>query len=75
MASAASPRIRWRIGGGDAFAAGVLHGMRSGMADDVSLHFGLAAACLKHSIPGDFNRVSVEDVSAFVDSRRFDVRR
>lgn len=64
-----------RIGGGDAFAAGVLHGLRSGMADDASLHFGLAAACLKHSIPGDFNRVNVADVSAFVASGRFDVRR
>ena len=46
-----------RIGAGDAFAAGVLHGLLSGMGDADSLHFGLAAACLKHSVPGDFNLV------------------
>lgn len=64
-----------RIGGGDAFAAGVLHGLRSGMDDAASLHFGLGAACLKHSVPGDFNLVAADDVSAFIGSGRFDVRR
>lgn len=64
-----------RIGAGDAFAAGVLHGLHSGMDDPDSLHFGLGAACLKHSVPGDFNRVGVADVAAFVGSGRFDVRR
>ncbi|MGQ0802068.1 MAG: sugar kinase [Pseudomarimonas sp.] len=64
-----------RIGGGDAFAAGVLHGLHSGMNDADSLHFGFAAACLKHSVPGDFNLVSASDVAAFVGSEAFDVRR
>jgi len=64
-----------RIGAGDAFAAGLLHGMHTGMDDPDSLHFGLGAACLKHSVPGDFNRVGVADVAAFVGSGRFDVRR
>jgi 2-dehydro-3-deoxygluconokinase len=64
-----------RIGAGDAFAAGVLHGLHSGMDDPDSLHFGLGAACLKHSVPGDFNRVRAADVAAFVGPRRFDVRR
>jgi 2-dehydro-3-deoxygluconokinase len=64
-----------RIGAGDAFAAGVLHGLHSGMDDPDSLHFGLGAACLKHSVPGDFNLVGVEDVAAFVGRGRFDVRR
>ena len=69
------PGIVDRIGGGDAFAAGVLHGLRQGMGDGAALHFGLGAACLKHSVPGDFNRVSAADVSAFVGTGRFDVRR
>lgn len=64
-----------RIGGGDAFTAGVLHGVLSGMDDGRALAFGLAAARLKHSVPGDFNLVGVDDVAALVDSGRLDVRR
>lgn len=64
-----------RIGAGDAFAAGVLHGLLSGMDDGDSLRFGLAAACLKHSVPGDFNVVDASDVAALVREERLDVRR
>jgi 2-dehydro-3-deoxygluconokinase len=64
-----------RIGGGDAFAAGVLHGLATGLDDLESLRFGLAAACLKHSIPGDFNLAGIDDVNAFLGERRYDVRR
>ena len=64
-----------RIGGGDAFAAGVLHGVLSGMEDAQALAFGLGAARLKHSVPGDFNLVGADDVAALVDSGRLDVRR
>lgn len=64
-----------RIGGGDAFAAGVLHGVLSGMDDAHALAFGLAAARLKHSVPGDFNLVGAPDVAALLDSSRLDVRR
>lgn len=64
-----------RIGGGDAFAAGMLHGLCSGMNDEQSLAFATAAACLKHSIPGDVNLVGAADVHAFVQHGRFDVRR
>lgn len=64
-----------RIGTGDAFAAGVLHGLISGQDASQALHFGLGAACLKHSIPGDINRVGVGDVEAFVADRGFHVRR
>lgn len=64
-----------RIGAGDAFAAGVLHGLRSGMDDDASLQFGVAAACLKHSIAGDANLAGAADVAAFLAQPRFDVRR
>lgn len=64
-----------RIGGGDAFAAGVLHGVLSGMDDARALAFGLAAARLKHSVPGDFNLVTAADVDALIDSGGLDVRR
>ncbi|MHC5147729.1 sugar kinase [Stenotrophomonas rhizophila] len=64
-----------RIGGGDAFAAGILHGMMRGFAPDAIVRFGLAAGCLKHSIPGDFNSVSEADIMALTGEERFDVRR
>ena len=64
-----------RIGAGDAFAAGVLHGLLSGMEDAESLRFGLAVACLKHSIPGDFNLAAAADVRALMHDERLDVRR
>lgn len=69
------PQIVDRIGTGDAFAAGVLHGLLCGQDDAAALRFGLAAACLKHSIPGDFNRVSVADVTALVADSGYSVRR
>jgi 2-dehydro-3-deoxygluconokinase len=47
-----------RIGGGDAFAAGVLHGLIDHWPEARTLAFGLAASAFKHSIPGDFNLVS-----------------
>ena len=64
-----------RIGGGDAFAAGVLHGLARGWSPERTIRFGLAAGCLKHSIPGDFNLVSEADVEALVGEGRYDVRR
>ena len=64
-----------RIGGGDAFAAGVLHGLVRGWEPERTIRFGLAAGCLKHSIPGDFNLVSETDVEALVGEGRYDVRR
>lgn len=64
-----------RIGGGDAFAAGILHGMMRGFAPEATVRFGLAAGCLKHSIPGDFNPVSEADIMALTGEERFDVRR
>ncbi|HET6397602.1 MAG TPA: sugar kinase [Pseudoxanthomonas sp.] len=64
-----------RIGGGDAFAAGVLHGLVRGWDAGRTIRFGLAAGCLKHSIPGDFNLVSEAEVEALVGEGRYDVRR
>ncbi len=44
-----------RIGSGDAFAAGLLHGLLRNDDDQRALDFASAAACLKHSVPGDVN--------------------
>jgi 2-dehydro-3-deoxygluconokinase len=68
-------RIVDRIGSGDAFAAGVLHGIETGLDDQATLDFGLAAACLKHSVPGDFNLVGVEDVHNLIQDAGYTVRR
>ncbi len=52
-----------RVGSGDAFAAGLIYGLRTFGADAAkALRFALAASCLKHSIVGDFNAVSVTEV-------------
>ena len=64
-----------RIGGGDAFAAGVLHGVLGGMDDAASLAFGQAAGVLKHYLPGDALTLGVAEVQALVDGERLDVRR
>jgi 2-dehydro-3-deoxygluconokinase len=64
-----------RIGGGDAFAAGLLHGVLEGMDEQASLDFAVAAAALKHAIPGDFNLVSRGDVEALLSGQGLDVRR
>jgi 2-dehydro-3-deoxygluconokinase len=53
-----------RIGTGDAFAAGVLHGLQTGMATADTAGFALAAAALKHAIPDDFNRARADRIDA-----------
>lgn len=55
-----------RVGGGDAFAAGLIYGLLSYDDDGRALEFAAAASCLKHSIPGDFNRSTVPEVEALV---------
>ncbi|MBU4428340.1 MAG: sugar kinase, partial [Verrucomicrobia bacterium] len=50
-----------RVGGGDAFAAGLIFGLIAGRKPEDALNFAVAASCLKHSIPGDFNRVTVDE--------------
>ncbi len=52
-----------RVGGGDAFAAGLIYGLHSGMSHPDALNFAGAASCLKHSIPGDVNLVTVAEVT------------
>lgn len=51
-----------RVGGGDSFAGGLIYGLNAYENKQQALEFAVAASCLKHSIIGDFNRVSVSDV-------------
>ena len=55
-----------RVGGGDSFAAGLVYGLLAYETDQEALNFAVAASCLKHTIPGDFNRVSVPEVEALM---------
>jgi len=55
-------RVVDRVGGGDSFAAGLIYGLVSGRSPEAALLFAVAASALKHTIPGDFNRVTVEEV-------------
>ena len=51
-----------RVGGGDSFAGGLIYGLNVLGDDKQALEFAVAASCLKHSIDGDFNRVTVDEV-------------
>lgn len=52
-----------RVGGGDSFMGGLIYGLLSYPGDDQkALDFAVAASCLKHTIYGDFNQVTVEEV-------------
>lgn len=63
-----------RIGGGDAFAAGILHGVLSGQDLEGIVAYGLAVTCLKHSLPGDASLFRQADIDAFLEGG-LDVRR
>ena len=64
-----------RIGAGDAFAAGMLHGLGQSWPDQRALDFALAAACAKHTIRGDFNLATLGDIEAILADEAADVRR
>lgn len=55
-------RLVDRIGGGDSFAAGLIYALVTGRTPEQALRFAIAASALKQTIPGDFNRVSVDEV-------------
>lgn len=52
-----------RVGGGDSFASALIYGLNALEDNQKALEFAVAASCLKHSIPGDFNRVTVAEVN------------
>ena len=51
-----------RVGGGDSFGGGLIYALLSGKDSQAAIEFAVAASALKHSIEGDFNRVSVKEV-------------
>lgn len=56
-----------RVGGGDSFMAGLIYGLISFPSDDQrALNFAVAASCLKHTINGDFNMVTVKEVETLM---------
>ena len=56
-----------RVGGGDSFCAGLIYATLSDKPPQESLEFAVAASCLKHSIEGDFNLVTVDEVSKLAE--------
>lgn len=55
-----------RVGAGDSFAGGLIYGMLNLPTHREALEFAVAASCLKHSIPGDFNRTTVDEVNGLL---------
>lgn len=55
-----------RVGGGDSFGAGLIYSMLSGFDNQKIIEFAVGASCLKHSIEGDFNMVSTDEVHKLI---------
>ena len=55
-----------RVGGGDSFCGGLIYGLLEYPTDAQALDFAVAASCLKHTIEGDYNRVSVKEVETLM---------
>jgi 2-dehydro-3-deoxygluconokinase len=55
-----------RVGGGDCFAGGLVYGLNALGSHQEALEFAVASSCLKHSIPGDFNRFSADEVHGLI---------
>ena len=56
-----------RVGAGDSFAAGLIYGLTEFNDEQKSLEFATAASCLKHSICGDFNLSTKDEVIALMN--------
>ena len=55
-----------RVGGGDSFGGGLIYGLNTYATQAEALEFAVAASCLKHTISGDFNRVTVKEVESLM---------
>lgn len=53
-----------RVGGGDSFGAGLIYGLSNGLSPQDTIEFAVAASCLKHSVEGDFNMMSLDEVKS-----------
>jgi len=56
-----------RVGGGDSFGGGLIYALMNGLGPQDAIGFAVAASCLKHSVEGDFNQVSVDEVKRLAD--------
>ncbi len=56
-----------RVGGGDSFGAGLIYSLLNGFDAQTTIEFAVAASCLKHSIEGDYNMVSVDEVKKLAE--------
>ncbi len=56
-----------RVGGGDSFGAGLIYSFINNKAPQQALEFAVAASCLKHTIEGDYNLVSVDEVNKLAE--------
>ncbi len=55
-----------RVGGGDSFGGGLIYALSNKYESAKAIEFAVAASCLKHSIQGDFNRVTLQEVNALM---------
>ena len=55
-----------RVGGGDSFGAGLIYGLANNLGEQATIEYAIAASCLKHTIEGDFNITSVDEVMKLV---------
>lgn len=64
-----------RVGGGDAFTAGILNGILKDMKEDRIVEFGICASVLKHSLIGDINLIDEETVNNLIDNGLCNIKR
>ena len=57
-----------RVGGGDSFTAGIIYSLITGKTNQDAIEFATASSCLKHTIEGDFNRVTIKEVEMLIKS-------
>ena len=62
------PDIIDRVGGGDAYSAGILHGLLSGYSAQETVNFATAASALKHMVYGDCNQFTLAEVQAYLEN-------
>ncbi len=75
VSSAYDMEMADRIGGGDAFAAGLIYALLHGFALQRAVDFAAAASCLKHSVLGDFCLVSLQEVESLAGGNSFGIKR
>lgn len=56
-----------RVGGGDSFGAGLIYAMLSGWNEQKIIEFAVAASCLKHTVEGDYNMMSTDEVLSLAE--------